>query len=257
MAFLDLGQSGIYYEEYGNGPPLVLAHGVGGNHASWHHQVPFFAKDYRVIVFDHRAFGNSPDGDGIGQSGYVGDMLSLLDSLEIEKAFLVGQSMGGGTCANFTCRHPSRVRALVIADSLVGFDAPEPLASQMRETAERNRNLSQVERVLGPVMQMDNPAQTLLYLQIASFNSVTVRTVKGTMPLWNADELAATGIPTLFVVGEHDVLFPPDAIHAVHQLLPGSCFELIEGAGHSAYFERPRAFNQHVGRFLAAQGDVG
>ena len=66
-------------------------------------------------------------------------------------------------------RHPHRVRGLVIADSLAGIEAPEPLASALKATAKANRNLSQVERVLGGSFRERNPAETLLYLQLASF----------------------------------------------------------------------------------------
>lgn len=251
MAFVKAGESPLYYECYGDGPALVFAHGVGGNHASWHKQVPLFSRDHRVIVVDQRAFGNSSDVEEAGRSRFVDDMLLFLDSLEIEKATLVGQSMGGGTCAAFTCAHPERVEKLVIADSLVGIDAPEPLAGRLKAVEEATWGLSQAERVLGPVMRHDDPESTMLYLQIASFNSVNVRTLKGEMPRWTPARLSETGVPTLFLVGEHDVLFPPDAVFAAHELVGAtSSFALIEGAGHSAYFERPHAFNAHLGAFL-------
>lgn len=252
MPYIDAGESRIYYESHGEGTPVLFAHGVGGNHASWHKQVPDFMRDHRVILFDHRAFGNSSDVEEAGQSRYVEDMLCLLDALEIDRVILIGQSMGGGTCANFTCAHPERVEKLVIADSLIGIDAPEPLAAMVGETLDRVWNLSQAERVLGPVMRDDDPASTLLYLQIASFNAVTIRTLKGSMPRWTPDRLAATGVPTLFLVGEHDVLFPPENVRMAQAMVAGASFALIEGAGHSAYFERPLAFNRHVRAFLSA-----
>lgn len=253
MAFVNAEESRIYYETYGEGSALVFVHGVGGNHASWHKQVPLFSRNYRVIVIDQRAFGNSSDVEEAGRSRFVDDMLLLLDSLEIEKATLIGQSMGGGTCANFTCAHPERVERLVIADSLVGIDAPEPLAARLKAVEEETWGLSQAERVLGPVMRHDDPESTMLYLQIASFNSVNIRTLKGEMPRWTPARLSETGVPTLFLVGEHDVLFPPDAVFAAHGLVGAtSAFALIEGAGHSAYFERPHAFNAHIDAFLTS-----
>ena len=57
MPYINSGKSKLYYEEYGEGPPLIMVHGVGGNHASWFRQVPTFSKHYRTIVFDQRAFG--------------------------------------------------------------------------------------------------------------------------------------------------------------------------------------------------------
>lgn len=121
----------------------------------------------------------------------------------------------------------------------------------MRATREANRALSQAERVLGPRIRDCDPESTLLYLQLATFNSVNVNTVRGAMPPWSPSELAATDLPTLFVAGEYDVLFPPSQIEAIASLVPSARFHRIDDAGHSAYFERPGAFNAVLDDFLA------
>jgi pimeloyl-ACP methyl ester carboxylesterase len=244
MPYFTSGQSQLYYEDIGEGPAVILAHGVGGNHASWFSQVPTLAKRHRVIAIDHRAFGNSEDVEGIGASAYVDDLARLFDALGLESAFLVAQSMGGGACANFTCRSPERVQGLLHADSLAGCDLPQPWADEVKALNAANDGLSQAERVLGPVIRATDPERTFLYLQIASFNSVTRKTLKGQMPRWSPEELAATKVPVLFVVGEHDVLCPPRLLRIAHELVPGSRFEVIGGAGHSAYFEASEAFNR-------------
>jgi pimeloyl-ACP methyl ester carboxylesterase len=251
MPYVTSGLSKLYYERCGEGAPVVLAHGVGGNHASWFHQVPSFAQHYTTIAIDHRAFGNSEDVEGIGQAGYLDDLLRLLDALQLETVSLVGQSMGGATCAAFACRYPKRVRAMVHADSLAGVSLPEPHAATLASSNARTRELSQLERVLGPTICQQDPEHAFLYLQIASFNAVTLKTVKGRAPPWSPRELAATGIPVLFVAGEQDVICPPALIAVMHQEVPGSQLQVIPGAGHSAYFEAPRSFNQHVLKFLA------
>jgi 3-oxoadipate enol-lactonase len=244
MPYFTSGQSRLFYDDIGEGPAVVLAHGVGGNHASWFNQVPTLSKRYRTLAIDHRAFGNSEDVEGIGASAYVDDLARLFDELKLERAFLVAQSMGGGTCAGFTCRFPERVTALVHADSLAAVELPPPHADALRALNAANDGLSQVARVLGPVIQATDPERTFLYLQIASFNSVTRKTLKGQTPKWTPAALAATRTPVMFVAGEHDVLCPPRMVRVLHELVPGSRFEIIEGAGHSAYFEAPDAFNQ-------------
>ncbi|HXQ17449.1 MAG TPA: alpha/beta hydrolase [Caulobacteraceae bacterium] len=257
MPYFTSGRSQLYYEDVGEGPAVILAHGVGGNHASWFNQVPTLSRRYRAIAIDHRAFGNSDDVEGTGASAYVDDLARLFDALKLESAFLVAQSMGGGTCAGFTCRFPARVRALVHADSLAGCDLPQPYAAELRASNTANDGLSQAERVLGPVIRATDPERTFLYLQIASFNSVTRKTLKGQMLRWSPAALAATNVPVLFVVGEHDVLCPPRLLRIAHELVPGSRFEVIEGAGHSAYFEAPEAFNSlllaYLGGFATAR----
>jgi 3-oxoadipate enol-lactonase len=250
MPYFNSGHSKLYYELRGEGPAVVLAHGVGGNHASWFNQVPSFAQCYTTITMDHRSFGNSGDVEGIGQSGYLDDLLRLLDELKLERVSLVGQSMGGATCAAFTCRHPQRVRALVHADSLAGVRLPEPHATALADTQARTRDLSQLERVLGPEICRREPAHAFLYLQIASFNAVTLKTVKGRAPVWSPEELAHTHVPVLFVVGALDIICPPELISVMHRGVPGSQLQVIPGAGHSAYFEAPELFNEHVLKFL-------
>jgi len=244
------GPSRIYYETYGEGLPVLLAHGVGGNHASWFNQIPTLAKSYRPITFDHRAFGNSDDDEGIGRTAFVDDIARLLDALEIDRAVLVGQSMGGGSTAAFTCRWPDRVRALVHCDSLAAVKLDEPYASELVAVNAATYNFSQVERVLGRTTLANEPERTLLYLQIASFNSVSLKTVKGAPAPWSPRELAATGTPVLFVAGEEDVICPPPLIRAMHSQVPGSRYVEIPRAGHSAYFEQPEAFNRELLAFL-------
>ena len=250
MPYFTSGQSRLYYEDVGEGPAVVLAHGVGGNHASWFNQVPVLSKNYRTIAIDHRAFGNSEDVEGIGASAYVDDLARLFDALELERAALVAQSMGGGACAGFTCRYPDRVTGLMHADSTAAVELPQPYADEMRALNQANDGLSQAERVLGPVIRATDPERTYLYLQIASFNSVTRKTLKGQTPKWTPAALAASGRPVLFVAGEHDVLCPPRLVRVLHELVPGSRYEEIPGAGHSAYFEAPELFNPLLLGFL-------
>lgn len=248
------GPSRIYYEAYGEGLPVLLAHGVGGNHASWFNQIPALAKSFRAITFDHRAFGNSDDDEGLGRSAFVDDIARLLDALKIDQAVLVGQSMGGGSSAAFTCRWPDRVRALAHCDSLAAVKLDEPWASELAAVNAATYNFSQAERVLGRTTLANDPERTLLYLQIASFNSVSLKTVKGQPAPWTPHELAATGVPVLFIAGEEDVICPPPLIKAMHAQVPGSRYAEIASAGHSAYFEQPEAFNRVLLDFLKTLG---
>ena len=257
MPYVAAGRSQLYYEVHGDGPPVVLAHGVGGNHASWFNQVPTLSKRYQTIVIDQRVFGNSTDVEGVGRSAFVDDLALLLDDLQLSRVFLVGQSMGGGTCAAFTCPWPERVRALVHIDSLAAVGLPEPFGEQLAKVNADTWGLSQVERVLGPDIRQRSPEQTFLYLQIASFNSVALKTVKGEAVKWTPAELAASGVPVMFIVGEQDIICPPALVRALHEAVPGSRFEMIPVAGHSAYFEAHEAFNAVLLDFLDGFADEG
>jgi pimeloyl-ACP methyl ester carboxylesterase len=251
MPFLKRDRTQLYFEEHGDGPALVFAHGVGGNHASWFHQIAAFAPSFRVVVFDARGFGNSVDEEELGRSGFVDDLASLLDELKIDRPILVGQSMGGGACLSFTCAYPERVRGLVLADTLMGFALPDEIREFMSDLTKRATQWTQLERVLGQTFRRENPALSVLYTQLASFNRVNVKTLKGVQKVHTPEALAATRVPTLFIAGEEDVLFPPHAVKAVQCHVGGSHYIEIRRGGHSAYFEEPTVFNQVLGGWIA------
>ena len=259
MATVNIDGFGLYYEDYGEGEPVVFAHGVGGNHASWYNQVVAFREQYRAIVFDHRGFGNSRDvAGGPGRSRFVEDLRALLDHLGIEKTVLVAQSMGGGTCTGFTAKYPERVRALVLADTVLGMKLPEAIAAENAVIRDANESLGQLERVLGVKTRENEPELTQLYAQIASFNMVNRHTAGGEFgPGVTPEDLAATGVPILLIVGSDDVLAQPQIISAVHKLMPGADLVEVPDAGHSVYFEAPAAFNEAVFAFLERAGVPG
>ena len=259
MSTLLTGASTLYYELYDDTPvpgrpTLVLLHGVGGNHASWFHQVTAWRPGHRLLVVDARGFGNSSDAENAGRDRFVDDLAAVLDAAEVDRAVLVAQSMGGGIAAGYTCRHPQRVAALVLADTLVGLSLPGPLAERMAVLTEGNASLTQVQRVLGPTFVAAHPTQATLYTALASFNRYNIRTLPGVGERHSLAEIAATRVPLLFVVGEEDVLFPPAEVKAAHLATPGSTFVELPQAGHSAYFETPTAFNGAVMGWIASAG---
>lgn len=253
MPYIVHGASRLYYERQGQGDPVVLLHGVGGNHASWFHQIVAWRGKAELITIDARGFGNSEDVEAWGRAAFADDLLAVLDALALPKVSLIAQSMGGGAAVNVAWRYPQRVRSLVLADTLVGLALPDELAVRMAEVAQRTQALTQLERVLGPTFTQAQPEQAYLYTALASFNATNVRTLKGEQPLVTGPQLSASGVPILFVVGREDVLFPPEHIQAFQQTLPGSTFLEIPGAGHSAYFEAPQVFNHKVYEWLDRQ----
>jgi pimeloyl-ACP methyl ester carboxylesterase len=256
MPFLTIGQSRLYYEDTGEGPAIVLAHGVGGNHAAWYQQTRVLAQTYRVITFDHRGFGRSTDVEGLGRSAFVSDLEALLDHCAIDQAVLVGQSMGGGTCVAFASAHPERVRALVLASSLHAIAEPDDVAAIMRVAHEATGGLSQLDRVLCPDFQRDHPDRAALYSALASFNAVDRHTLTGEWPSLTAPEAVGAGRPVLMLAGVKDPLFPIDAVRRVQARIPGAFLVEVD-AGHSVFFERPTEFNDSVLSFLAACGVRG
>ena len=107
MPFVKSGDAEIYYEVYGEGPPIAFCHGAGGNTLVWYNQVPYFARDHTVLTFDHRGWGRSKcEREDKHARYFADDLKSVLDDVGIERTALVCQSMGGWTVMHFTLDNP-------------------------------------------------------------------------------------------------------------------------------------------------------
>ncbi len=240
----------IYYEVHGEGPAVVFAHGRGGNAASWWQQVPRFARQYRVVVFDHRAFGRSRCAPGaFDRARFSDDLLAILDAEGIERSAIVCQSMGGWTGLRTALRHPERVSCLVLSNTPAGIDTP-----QVAHALQRTRQQFAEQGVGRAAVAVDFPARAperaYLYAQIGSLN------VNLPEDLYNSGDTTAPGAlaslkpPTLFITSENDRLFSPRLIESLAGLVPGARFVELPEAGHSPYFETPEVFNDLVAEFL-------
>src|SRR5439155_4516787 len=148
MAFAAVNGTDLYYESHGEGSPLVFLHGVGGNHACWYQQVPFFARHFQVITVDQRGFGHSEDRNGLGRAGFVDDLRDLADVLGLDAISIIAQSMGGATGMGFAVSYPERTRGLVMAATLGGIELPPHLRAIVEANGAATRELSQLERVV-------------------------------------------------------------------------------------------------------------
>lgn len=247
----------LYYEAHGEGPALILAHGGGGSHLSWWQQVPEFSKRYKVITFDHRSFGYSPDApNGPGPNAFVQDLAALLDHLGVQKAAVAGQSMGGWTVCGFAAAHPERTSALILCDTTGGVATPE-VAKAQANTQERARgNLKEVlKNAYARSYPERHPEMCFLYQQISALNTHVAPNLVSLLFGLKHDvrPIVEHKIPTLLLVGEEDVLTPPEAMASVAAQILQAKFMKVPGAGHSVYFERADEFNRIVGDFLREQ----
>jgi pimeloyl-ACP methyl ester carboxylesterase len=256
-ATIDTTGGQIYYQSHGDGPVIVLAHGIGGNHAIWFRQIEPLAQTNRVITFDHRGFGLSRDLDGRGRSAFVDDLTALLDHLGIEKAALVGQSMGAGTCIGFAHASPERVAALAICDSLHGITESDGVTAIMESARALTKDMGQIDRVLGEGARRADPGLAMLYSQIASFNSTDRKTLAGAFMPRPTSGLGGKGFPVLFLCGTDDIIFPVEAIRLVQKEVEGSFLVEVNASGHSAFLEQPAQFNDTILTLLQMAGHVG
>jgi len=255
----------LYYEVSGEGPAIVFAHGLGGNHMSWFQQVAHFAAQYTCVAFAHRGFApSSPVAGGPNPADFAADLAALVAHLGLNDIRIVAQSMGGWTAVEYALQQPPGLKALVLASTTGTVDPQkiiEPEHSRLALWADTA--MSRIPELIargvplgaGEGMASDQPAQHLLYRQIDDLNSTldkeALRARLGKARTRAPDELNRIACPILFVSGDEDVVIPPFAADAIARVVPSAKVVHIADAGHSAYFERPTPFNQIVEEFLA------
>ncbi|HMD45540.1 MAG TPA: alpha/beta hydrolase [Acidimicrobiales bacterium] len=256
--YVTSGGERLYFEVTGQGSPLVLCHGLGGNHASWFQQVPAFAPTHRVITWDQRGFGNSTRSTGVfGPASAVADLVAILDELSVERAHVLGQSMGGWTALGTAIEHPERLTSLVLTDTPAGVRSPE-IDVALRDAARAASagwasDGTGAHPALSDRFTTEHPEAAFLYRELSSFgNKPDDKEMFERMGATHVmpEELADLHLPVLLVVGEVDRLCPPAAVEALRGLIAGAQLQVVAGAGHSPYFETPEAFNRAVLDFL-------
>jgi 3-oxoadipate enol-lactonase len=255
MATFSFGGADLYYETHGLGPAVVFAHGAGGNHLSWWQQVPAFQDRYTCVTFDHRGFGQSIDPRPPSERPrFDEDLAALVDHLELQDIRLVAQSMGGWTCLGYAATHPERVKGVVMADTPGGLTSP---AIEAARDAGRKAIAADglLVRALGDKFREADPAGTFLYGQIFDLNPPrdVVPAAMQRLTLSN-EQIKRLTMPVLFIEGADDVIVTPDVIGLASEMVPGSRVQLVGGAGHSVYFEKPDEFNRILDTFLSSVG---
>lgn len=256
---LERGDGAIYYEVAGSGPPLVFAHGLGGSHMSWWQQVPAFLDRYTCVTFAHRGFHPSRhDGDVVTPDLFPADLLALLDHLKIKRASLVAQSMGGWCALETAITHPERVERLVMSATSGRID-PRAVAD-LAEWSERAKQAGPdfVERGIHPAMgeraAREQPALHLLYRQLDEASGFTdkegMRQRLFASRTRGPDAVDGLRMPVLWLAGEEDIVFPPQAAIALGARM-GRPARIVPRTGHSPYFQRGEEFNAILAEFLA------
>ena len=244
----------LFYEVTGRGTTVVFCHDAAGNHLSWWQQVPEFSKHYRCVTYDQRGFGQSLESPGgPGAAALVEDLAGLLNHLGIRDVLLVCQSLGGLAGMGFALKYPSRVKALVLSGSHgeVIDAATRQRAGQLREHAGAGKD--PLSFSVSDKLQRDRPTVFFLHKEIMDLNQPPpadyFQELNGMSPPPKV-LLQKFAFPTLFLVGEEDVLTPPEVIEIAQRQVPNSRLVKIPSSGHSPYFERPEIFNQAVLAFL-------
>ncbi len=222
----------LYYEQYGQGPPLLLLHGNGQSIKDYSQQIGRLSQHFRVIAVDTRAQGKSQDATTgpLSYRLFAEDMRQLLDSLRLRQVAVLGWSDGGNTALEMALRYPAYISRLAIMGANL-FPTDQALDPDLLATLRRRVPLLQA--------QTDPAARTQ-----ARLNQLLL-----TEPQLTFADLARIQAPVLVLAGEHDLVLPGHTRAIAAHLPHATCF-IFPGASHNAPWEFPAEFNQRVINFL-------
>ncbi|HEY2962356.1 MAG TPA: alpha/beta hydrolase [Pyrinomonadaceae bacterium] len=260
MSFIRVDDIQLAYTDVGLGQPVVLLHGYPFNRSLWTEQVSALSNSYRVITPDLRGLGESDASPGAATMNRMAqDVAELLDRLEISRAVVGGLSMGGYVALSFYKQFPSRVRALILADTRAQADTNEGKQTRLQHADQA--------LAAGMASIADAMLPKLLTPETVSKRPEVVKRMRDMMLktkpegaagalLGMADRedqtplLSQISCPTLILVGREDPITPVADSEKMQREITGSRLVVIENAAHVSNLERTEQFNEELVRFL-------
>ncbi len=254
----------LYYEEAGGGTPIVFVHEFGGDHRSWEPQMRFFARRHRCITFGARGYPPSDVPEDLAQYGQrraVDDIIAVMDACAIDRAHIVGLSMGGFAAVHFGIHYPARARSLVVAGA--GYGAEKQYEDYFRNVSldvarqfetQGSRRFAETYAIGASRVQFQSkdPRGWREFADRLGEHSArgaanTMRGVQARRPsLYDLEaQLKAMPVPTLVVVGDEDDHCLQPGIF-LKRTIPACGLLVLPKTGHTLNLEEPDLFNRFV-----------
>lgn len=260
--FLQTGNAKIYYEEKGDGVPFIMIHGGFIDRRMWDRQFEYFSKDYRVIRYDARNHGLTES--GADNFTNYDDLNAIMENLKIDKAVVMGLSMGGLITVDFALAHPEKVIALIpVSTGLSGFDKKDETWKEfdrnIRSEFEKNNVEGAVDCMLkawtdGPGRtpeQVDPKVREKVRMMLKStFDKPDTMRIPGKLSPPANGRLSEIKAPVLTIYGNLDMQGIIDIAGRIESEISGSRKVEIKGAAHMVNMEYPDEFNETVRLFL-------
>ncbi len=244
----------ICYYDVGSGPTLVLVHGLGGDADQWAFCFQALSASHRVVALELLGFGRS-DKPMITYriAGFVEVLEGFLQALGIERASLLGHSLGGWIVATFALQFPSKVDRLILNDAC-GIDSGAIMPPVDLNISTHAHMREMLDSMFYDKSLVTNELVDLAYcLHLERNDGPTIRSVLETFfcPDEKLDHnISGLNAPTLLLWGEQDALTPPSLARNLQRLIRGSRLEVIPECGHFPALEKPAEFTQRVLEFL-------
>lgn len=259
----------LFYESTGYGTPIVFVHEFGGNHWSWEPQVSYFSRRHQCITFSARGYPPSDVPESVelySQTRAADDVIDVMNAAGIEKAHIVGLSMGAFACVHAALRRPDRVLSAVVAGAGYGSEKEhqeafrqnsEQVARGFEERGAEGFAPIYAESASRVQFQEKDPRGWKLFAERLAKHSVrgasnTMRGVQMRRPsLYDLkDELSAMQVPLLVVIGDEDDHSIQPGIF-LKRTVPRSGLTMFPKSGHTLNLEEPALFNRTVAEFIA------
>jgi 3-oxoadipate enol-lactonase len=252
-----------YYEEAGTGAPLVLIRGLGSDLQAWALQVPALAKHFRVITYDNRGAGRTGAPDRpYSAEGMADDLAALLTELKIEKASILGYSMGGMIAQEFALKHAGRVENLILLATGARLDGySRAIVQNFVNVRRSNMSREQQVRAQAPYVysadlfndadRYERAIQANVDNPYSQQDHAFIRQAQAVLDFDSSGRASGIKAPTLIVTNAEDTLIPPRNGEALSKLISGSKLVSLEG-GHAGVIEHPNDHNAAFLEFLGA-----
>jgi len=237
---------------------LVFLHGVGGSHAVWDRQLPYFAgRGYAVHAWDQPGYGGRP---GVEPYDLEQVAVALKDELRDEPAVLVGHSMGGFVAQEAWARFPELVRGLALCFTSAAFggtgsDFARQFVAARIGPLDAGQTMAEIAARVIPPMRGSRSDSRGVALAQRTMSAVPPDTYRNAVRLLTTfdrrAQLPHIRVPTLVVAGSDDRVAPAEVMARMAQKIPGAEYVVLDGCGHLGPMDQPDAFNEALGAFLA------
>jgi pimeloyl-ACP methyl ester carboxylesterase len=266
MGRVQVGNLAVAVTDVGAGSPVVLLHGFACGKRMWFHQIRALRNRFRVIAYDQRGHGqtDAPAAATDYSAAHLArDLVGVLDALKIERAAIVGFSLGGGPALALAASKPERVSRLVLADVGAGADDPVKIESMARQWGALIAQ-GKVDELVGEMLRSElfkvyarrnarrreHMAALIRATPIDGLRFTLSQVLAKRKSLFRVTEpMKSVHVPTLVLVGEYDYVCSK-AARLLAQTIPHASLKIIKGSGHMSPLEQPAAFSNALCEFL-------
>jgi pimeloyl-ACP methyl ester carboxylesterase len=266
MARIQIGDLAVAVSVAGDGPPVVLLHGLACSLRMWFHQFLALQNHFRVIAYDQRGHGRTDApaaATDYSAALLARDLVGVLDALKIERAAIVGFSLGGGPALALAVSQPKRVSRLVLADVGAGADDPVKIEGMVRRWV-KLIDQGEVDELVCDMLRSelfkvyarrgirrrDHMAALIRATPVNGLRFMLSEVLAKRKSLFQlAGALKSVQAPTLVLVGQYDYTCTKTA-RLLAQTIPNATLKIIESSGHMSPLEQPAAFSAALMEFL-------